>query len=213
MSNPMLSCPPVVPVTVIDDADQAVPLAQALVEGGLPVIEVTFRTEAAAEAIQKIRYEVPGVQVGAGTVLSAEQAKMAVDAGAQFAVAPGGNPDVVAAFLEMGVPFLPGVASPTDIERAYALGCKQLKFFPAGTLGGAAALKSMGAPYTHLGIQYNPTGGVTLANLADYFAVPGVVAVGGTWVAPRGDIQSGQWEAITARAAEALAVATSATDR
>ncbi len=207
MPTTELTLPPVIPVAVIDNAEDAGPLALALAEGGLPVIEVTFRTDAAAGAIEWIRSEAPGVLVGAGTVVTLPQAEAALAAGAQFAVAPGTNPEVVAAFQQRGVPFFPGVATPSDIERAFGLGCRRQKFFPAGTLGGVSALKAMAAPYAHLGIEFCPTGGVSLENMAEYLALPQVIAVGGSWVATREEIREHRWAEITKKAAAAVAAA------
>lgn len=202
-----LDLPPIIPVAVIDDAEAAEPLARALAEGGLPVIEVTFRTDAAADAIRRVRERAPDVLAGAGTVITPQQADEAIAAGAQFAVAPGTNPDIVARFQAAGIPFMPGVATPSDIERAYALGVRRMKFFPAGALGGIAALKAIAAPYAHVGVSFCPTGGVSLDNLADYLALSQVFAVGGSWVAKREEIARGDWRAITEKAAAAMAVA------
>lgn len=207
MTPEELIVPPVIPVAVIENANDAPRLAASLAAGGLPVIEVTFRTNAAADAIKLIRQESPKVLVGAGTVVTTAQAKAALAAGAQFAVAPGTNPDIVRLFQKAGVPFLPGVATPSDIERAYGLGCSRQKFFPAGTLGGVAALKAIAAPYAHLGIEFCPTGGVNLDNLKEYLAMPQVFTVGGTWVATREDIEQQRWDAITEKAAAAVKAA------
>lgn len=208
MSDSPLTLPPVIPVAVIDDAAQAPALAQALAAGGLPVVEVTFRTPAAADAIRAIRRDAPDVLVLAGTVLSPDQAVEAIEAGAQGAVAPGSNHEVFNVFQERSVPFMPGVATPTDIERAIGWGCKRLKFFPASILGGPKALKAMTAPYAHLGIEYCPTGGVVEADLPAYHAVPGVVAVGGSWIATRDDVGESRWDDITRKAASAVSAAT-----
>ena len=208
MSDPLLQLPPVIPVAVIEDAADAAPLAKALIAGGLPVVEVTFRTAAAADAIRAIRAQAPDALVLAGTVLSTDQAVEAIEAGAQGAVSPGTNPEVVRVFQERSIPFMPGVATPTEIERAIGLGCRRLKFFPAGVLGGPAALKAIGAPFAHLGIEYCPTGGVVESELAAYHAVPGVVAVGGSWIATREDISARRWDEITQKAASAVSAAT-----
>lgn len=208
MSDSPLKLPPVIPVAVVENAADAVPLAKALIAGGLPVVEVTFRTPAAADAIRAIRAEAPDALVLAGTVLTTDQAVQAIEAGAQGAVSPGTNPEVVTVFQERSVPFMPGVATPTEIERAIGLGCKRLKFFPAGVLGGPAALKGISAPFAHLGIEYCPTGGVAESDLAAYHAVPGVVAVGGSWIATRDDITSHRWDDITRKAASAVSAAT-----
>jgi len=194
----------IVPVVAIDDAAHALPLADALIAGGLPVIEVTFRTAAAAEVIATIARERPEMLVGAGTVLSAQQAKAAKEAGARFAVAPGVNPRVVAAARDIGLPFCPGVATPTDIETALSLDCRTLKFFPAETLGGVKALAAMAAPYRHVGLNFIPTGGVSAGNLRDYLAGPDVLAVGGTWLAKSEDIAAGKFAEIQQRCKNAI---------
>jgi 2-dehydro-3-deoxyphosphogluconate aldolase/(4S)-4-hydroxy-2-oxoglutarate aldolase len=184
----------IVPVVVLDDADHAPPLAEALLAGGLPVAEVTFRTAAAADAIRKLA-DRGDMLVGAGTVLTCEQVDRAVDAGAQFIVAPGTNPAVVSHAMERGVPMYPGVATPTDIETALALGVTTLKFFPAGAFGGLATLKAVSAPYGD--VQFIPTGGVNIDNLAEYLGFPKVLACGGTWLAKKDMIAAGEFNVIT----------------
>jgi 2-dehydro-3-deoxyphosphogluconate aldolase/(4S)-4-hydroxy-2-oxoglutarate aldolase len=174
-----------------------VPLAQALMAGGLNTIEVTFRTEAAEEAIRRSRRDAPAMTVGAGTVLTPYQAAQAAQAGAQFLVAPGLDEPVLAAALARNIPYIPGVMTPTEIARALYLKCKLLKFFPAEASGGVAMLKALTAPFAHTGAQFVPTGGITAATLPAYLAVPQVTAVGGSWMA---------WEKITALAAEAMKV-------
>jgi 2-dehydro-3-deoxyphosphogluconate aldolase/(4S)-4-hydroxy-2-oxoglutarate aldolase len=196
---------PLVPVIVIDDAEDAEPLAEALLEGGLDVIEVTFRTAAAADALSRILRRFPEMLAGAGTVVTPEQARRCLELGVAFGIAPGMNPETVRRFHEAGVPFLPGVMSPSDIERAYAEGCKLLKFFPAEAAGGVKMLKAMGQPYESLGIRFCPTGGISLDNMKDYLAVPQVFAVGGSWLASKKQIADKQWAAIAAQTREALA--------
>jgi 2-dehydro-3-deoxyphosphogluconate aldolase / (4S)-4-hydroxy-2-oxoglutarate aldolase len=186
----------VVPVIAIDDARQAVPLADALIAGGLPVAEITFRTEAAAQVIEVLSKERPGLLVGAGTVLTVDNLKRAVDCGARFAVAPGLNPKVLAAALELGFPFAPGVMTPSDVEIALDLGARVLKFFPAEAAGGLRMLSSLAAPYAHTGVKFIPTGGITAANFGDYLAQRCVLAVGGTWIAQKADIAAGRWDLI-----------------
>jgi 2-dehydro-3-deoxyphosphogluconate aldolase/(4S)-4-hydroxy-2-oxoglutarate aldolase len=149
--------------------------------------------------------ERPDLLVGAGTVLTPEQARKAKECGAAFAVAPGFNPDVVKAAQDVDLPFFPGVMTPSDIEGALSLGCRMLKFFPAGPAGGPDLLKGLAAPYRHLGVRFMPTGGVTLANLCDYLSIPEVVAAGGTWIAKSDVIASGDWGQIEANAREAVA--------
>lgn len=197
----------ILPVIVLEDAGRAVPLARALLDGGMNVIEVTFRTEAAAEAIRAVKAEVPGMLVGAGTVVSPEQVVSALDCGVDFGLAPGLNPDTVKRFQDAGVPFIPGVMSPSDIEAALALGCGHLKFFPAESAGGVPMLKAMGAPYKSHGVQFCPTGGLKLSNMNDYLAMPEVFAIGGSWLATARQIAAGEWEAITSQVAEAMEMA------
>ena len=194
----------VVPVVSIDDATDAVALADALAEGGLPLVEVTFRTDAAAEAIGRIRAACPEVLVGAGTVLDAATVDRAVDAGAEFIVAPGFSPAVVRRAAERGVAMLPGVVTPTDIEMALAVGIRLVKFFPAEAAGGVRYIKAVAAPYRD--VRFVPTGGVTPANLAEYLSVPAVTACGGTWIAPADAIRGHRWDEIARLAAEAMAI-------
>jgi len=195
----------VVPVVTIDDAADAVPLASALAEGGLPVIEVTFRTPAAADAIAAIREALPEVLVGAGTVLDAPTVDRALHAGAAFVVAPGLNPSVVERTTLHGVPMIPGVVTPTEIERALALGVELVKFFPAEAAGGARYLRAVSAPYR--AARFMPTGGINPGNLAEYLALPCVTVCGGTWIAPAEAIREGRWDAIREAAAEAVSIA------
>jgi len=197
---------PVVPVLVIEDAAKAVPVASALVAGGLSVIEVTMRTAAAADAIAAIRSEVPEAHVGAGTVLSSDQARAIVDAGAQFIVSPGLNADVVRVAKEMSVPVIPGIATATEAQTAWNLGLRILKFFPAGQAGGIPMIKALSAVFRD--VMFMPTGGVSAGNLRDYLDVPAVLACGGSWLTPADAIASGDYERITRLAAEAVAIAT-----
>ena len=170
----------IIPVIKIKDAAGAVPLAQALARGGLPAAEITFRTACAEEAIRRITAELPDMLVGAGTVLTVEQASRAKDAGASFIVSPGLNPEVVSWCLEAGVPVLPGVCTPSDIEKALSLGLKTVKFFPAEASGGVAMLKAMSAPYGD--VRFMPTGGINEKNLLAYLSFPKVVACGGSFM-------------------------------
>ncbi|HEY5628849.1 MAG TPA: bifunctional 4-hydroxy-2-oxoglutarate aldolase/2-dehydro-3-deoxy-phosphogluconate aldolase [Candidatus Limnocylindrales bacterium] len=195
----------VVPVVSIDDAADAVGLADALAAAGLPMLEITFRTEAAADAIAAIRAARPDVLVGAGTVLDAATVDRAMAAGAAFLVAPGFSPAVVARAAEHGVAMLPGALTPTEIEMALAAGFRLLKFFPAEASGGVRYIKAVAAPYR--GVRFVPTGGVTPANLAEYLALPAVAACGGTWIAPADAIRAHRWDEITRAAAEAMAIA------
>lgn len=197
----------IVPVVVIDQPDAAEPLAEALLAGGLDVIEVTFRTAAAEEAIGRIAARFPQVLLGAGTLLSVEQVRQARAAGAIFGVAPGLNKLVVRAAQGCGLLFAPGVMTPTEVERALGLGCKLLKFFPAAAAGGPAMLKALAGPYAHTGVKFIPTGGIHAGNLRDYLALPVVAAVGGSWMVNQKLIAAGDWAQVTARAAEAVAAA------
>ncbi len=193
----------VVPVVALDDAEDSLPLADALLAGGLSAVEITFRTDAAAAAIRLLSGERPDMLVGAGTVLTAEQARRAAECGAQFAVAPGLSAEVVRAAGEAGVAFAPGVVTPTDVQAALALGLRVLKFFPAEAAGGARLLKSLAAPYAHTGVRFIPTGGVNAGNMADYLKMECVLAVGGSWLARRGAIAEGDWGAVTEAARQA----------
>lgn len=196
---------PVVPVVVIDDADKAIPVAQALVAGGLPVIEVTMRTAAAPAAIAAIAEHVPDAIIGAGTVLSAEQAKTIVAAGAKFIVSPGLHDEVVAAAKELDVPIIPGVATATEAQQAWNMGLRILKFFPAGQAGGLPMIKALASVFRD--VVFMPTGGVSASNLKDYLASPAVLACGGSWLTPSDAIAEGDYDRITALASEALAIA------
>lgn len=195
----------VVPVIAIDDAANALPLADALIEGGLPVAEITFRTEAAVDAIAQIAAHRPDVEIGAGTVLSEDQLDAAQGAGARFGLAPGVDAAMLAHATSKGLPFAPGIMTPSDLQVALRAGCQMVKFFPAMPAGGPAMLKNIAAPYSHTGVGYNPTGGVTLDNLSDWLALPDVRAVGGTWIATRADIAAGNWDKIRDNAAQAAA--------
>ncbi len=206
----LLKTRPVIPVIELNHPDHAVPLARALMAGGIDVIEVTFRTAAAADAISRIIAEVPDMVVAAGTVVTEDQAARALSLGVRFGVAPGLNPDTVKRFHAAGTPFIPGIVTPSEIEQGLALGCQLLKFFPAGTSGGPAALKAMSGPYASLGVKFCPTGGVNLANLADYLSIPTVACIGGSWIATKAQIEAGDWEGISGRAKEAMAAAGSA---
>lgn len=198
---------PVIPVIVIQDAHDAEPLMEALLKGGLDVIEVTCRTVAAQEAITRIKKAFPEVLIGAGTVVTPEQARMCVDAGVGFGLAPGLNPVTVEYFKQHNTLFIPGIATPSEIEQGLSLGCKLLKFFPAGALGGLGMLKNLSAPYAALGVKFCPTGGVNLDNMNDYLSLPTVSAIGGSWVATQKQIADKDWDTITRQVKEALAKA------
>ncbi|MEZ5117730.1 MAG: bifunctional 4-hydroxy-2-oxoglutarate aldolase/2-dehydro-3-deoxy-phosphogluconate aldolase [Candidatus Nanopelagicales bacterium] len=196
-----------VPVVVIDDAADAPGLGRALVAGGLPLAEVTFRTAAAAEAIAALRDSVPEILVGAGTVLDVATVDVAVASGAQFVVAPGFNAEVVDHCLDRGVPVVPGVSTPTEIEMGLSRGLTLLKFFPAEAAGGLRLLGAMSAPYRT--VRFMPTGGISPSNLPDYLQHPAVLACGGSWLATAPDIAAHRFEQIQRRTAEAVAVADS----
>ncbi|HWC61895.1 MAG TPA: bifunctional 4-hydroxy-2-oxoglutarate aldolase/2-dehydro-3-deoxy-phosphogluconate aldolase [Verrucomicrobiae bacterium] len=196
----------VVPVIAIEKIEAAIPLADALIEGGLPVVEITFRTAAAAEVIAKMAKERPQLIVGAGTVLTAANVEAAKKSGAAFAVAPGLNPQTVKHAQSVGLPFVPGVATPSDIEAGLALGCKLLKFFPAESNGGVGMLEALSAPYKHTGLRFMPTGGVNPANLESYLKIGTVAAVGGTWIAKTEDMANGNWQEIRNRCKAALEI-------
>jgi len=189
----------IVPVTSFDDGDQADAVANALLRGGITCIEVTFRTAAAAEALSRAS-RVDGLLVGAGTILSVEQLDSAIRAGAHFALSPGTNQAVVRAAQKAGLMFFPGVATPTEIERARELGVDTVKVFPAAALGGPAFLAAIAAVYPD--VRFIPTGGVDASNLTDYLAAPGVLAVGGSWIAPRHLVRAGRYEEIERLAGE-----------
>ena len=191
-------------VLIIDNAGQAVPLARALLAGGVEAMELTLRTPVALEALRRIRSEVPEMIVGAGTVLEPVQITAVLEAGAAFAVSPGLNPRVVAAAREVGLPFAPGITTPSDVEAALEQGCKLLKFFPAEPSGGLPYLRAIAAPFAHLGVRYIPLGGITTKNLPHYASDPLISAIGGSWLAPKNLITSAAWDEITALAREAI---------
>jgi len=192
----------VVPVVVLDDAKDAAPLAKALVNGGLPVAEVTFRTAAAEESIRIMAQEYPDMLVGAGTVLTVEQADRAVAAGAKFIVSPGFDPEVVDHCLAKGYPVFPGIVTPSEVAQAVKRGLKVVKFFPAGQFGGVATIKALAAPY--VGLKFMPTGGVSAANLKDYLSCKSVIAAGGSWMVKGDLIRAGEFDKIEEMTREAV---------
>ena len=201
----------IISVITIDRTEDAEPLTQALLDGGLNALEVTFRTPAAPEAVRRIKATFGDkVHLGAGTLLTWDQVAMAAEAGASFGLAPGLNRHVVQAAHEHGLGFIPGVMTPSDIEGALELGCKVQKFFPADVAGGVKMLKMISGPYGHTGVKFVPLGGVSEATLKEYLAAPGVAAVGGSWIADRNLIKAGDWKGITALARRALAIANAA---
>jgi 2-dehydro-3-deoxyphosphogluconate aldolase/(4S)-4-hydroxy-2-oxoglutarate aldolase len=189
---------PVIPVLVVDEVERAVPLAEALVAGGLPVLEVTLRTPAALDVIRTMK-QVPGAIVGAGTVLNSEQLDRALAAGSEFIVSPGLTEPLGKAAIASGVPFLPGVANAGDVMRGLDMGLTQFKFFPASASGGIPALKSIAAPFG--GVEFCPTGGISEATAPEWLALEQVLCVGGSWIAPRGPVDRGAVEAAAKRAA------------
>lgn len=186
----------IVPVVVLESAEDAVDTARALLAGGIDVMEITFRTAAAAESIRRVSQEVPEMLVGAGTVITLEQCRLAVDCGAKFIVAPGYDEEVVSWCCENGVAVTPGCVTPTEIMMALKHGLKVLKFFPANVYGGLSALKALAGPFG--GVKFIPTGGVNAANIAEFAASPFVHAVGGSWICPKADIAAHNYEKITA---------------
>jgi len=192
----------IVPVIAIDDAADAVPLAQALCEGGLPCAEVTFRTAAAAEAIANMTKAFPDMLVGAGTVLTNEQVDRAVAAGAKFIVSPGLNPETVRHCQEIGIPVCPGTSNPSDIEVALSLGLKTVKFFPAEAAGGLKYIKSIAAPYVD--VTFMPTGGISEKNLLDYLSFKKIICCGGSWMVPKDAIAAKDWDRIRSLVSSAV---------
>ncbi len=192
----------IVPVVVINDEKDAVPLAKALCAGGLPCAEVTFRTAAAAGAIKAMTEAFPNMCVGAGTVLNAQQVDAAVEAGAKFIVSPGLNPNTVKYCIEKNVPITPGTSSPSDIEAAIELGLDVVKFFPAEQSGGLAKIKAMAAPYVNM--KFMPTGGINAKNITSYLDFPKIIACGGSWMVPGDLIAAGEWDKIEQLTREAV---------
>ncbi|WP_329521569.1 bifunctional 4-hydroxy-2-oxoglutarate aldolase/2-dehydro-3-deoxy-phosphogluconate aldolase [Spirillospora sp. NBC_01491] len=200
----VLALAPVVPVVVLDDPDAAVPLARALVAGGLPAIEVTLRTSAALEAIERIAAEVPDAVVGAGTVVRPEDAQRSAAAGARFLVSPGCTASLREGMAATGLPFLPGVSSASEAMALLEHGVTVMKCFPAEASGGIGLLKSLYGPLPQ--IRFCPTGGITPANAPGYLALPNVACVGGSWLTPADAVQAGDWDRVKALAAEAAAL-------
>lgn len=191
-------------VLVVDEVSHAAPLANALLAGGIDVMELTLRTPGAIDAVRMVRAEVPAMTVGVGTILTPQQVRQVAEAGAAFGVAPGTNRRVLDAAADVGLPFAPGIATPSDLETALELGCREVKFFPAEPMGGVPYLKSLAAPYAHLGVRYIPLGGLNMKNMADYLREPAVLALGGSWIAPRKRILQQDWSGITRTAAAAV---------
>ncbi|WP_217225278.1 bifunctional 4-hydroxy-2-oxoglutarate aldolase/2-dehydro-3-deoxy-phosphogluconate aldolase [Streptomyces anulatus] len=200
----VLDLAPVVPVVVLHDAADAVPLARALVAGGLPAIEVTLRTPAALESIRAMAAEVPGAVVGAGTVISPEHVRDTVDAGARFLVSPGWTDALLEAMKASGVPFLPGVSTTSEVVALLERGVREMKFFPAEAAGGTAYLKALSAPLPQA--RFCPTGGISLASAPSYLALPNVGCVGGSWMVPGDAVAAKDWDRVARLAAEAAAL-------
>ena len=199
---------PVVPLVQADDPDVAVQTSRALAAGGLQVAEVVFRTDRALECLQAVADEVPEVLAGAGTVLSAEQAHAALDHGAKFIVSPGLDDGVVGVAKERGVPVYPGIMTPSEVQHAFNLGLDTVKYFPASIAGGVPGLKALSSVFRTM--KFMPTGGISPGNLAEYLAVPAVLACGGSWLTPADAIKAGNYDAVTTLAAEAVAIANNA---
>lgn len=191
----------VIPVVVLDDTAQALPIANALLAGGVSVMEITFRTAAAASSIKAVSESCPEMLVGAGTVVTLEQCKQALECGAKFIVSPGFDPEVVSWCVERNIPITPGCVTPTEIMTAMKLGLNVVKFFPAGVYGGLKAMKALAAPFG--GVKFIPTGGVDAKNLKEYLEAPFVHAVGGSWLCPKKEIAAGNFDAVTALCREA----------
>ena len=194
----------VVPVVVLDDAEQAVPTAKALLKGGINAMEITFRTAAAKASIARVAAAVPEMIVGAGTVINVEQLHDALDAGAKFIVSPGTSEEVIAEAVKLNVPIAPGVVTPSEIMVGLKYGLKVFKFFPAGTFGGLKTIKALCGPFPQ--IRFIPTGGINQDNAAEYFQNPKIVAVGGSWMVTKDMVNAGDFDGITAKSAAATAL-------
>ena len=199
-----LSAIRIVPVLVLSSVEEGMTMCSILSRCGLPAAEITFRTSAAEDILKEASARFPDLYLGAGTILNPQDLHRAFRAGARFAVAPGFNPTVVKEAVENGFAFAPGVCTPGEIEQAYELGCRFLKFFPAEAAGGTAMLQAMSAPYKHLEIRYMPTGGVNRTNAAEYLALPQVAAVGGTWLGKASDLAAGNWDAVESAVKDAV---------
>jgi 2-dehydro-3-deoxyphosphogluconate aldolase/(4S)-4-hydroxy-2-oxoglutarate aldolase len=205
MTDSLLDRVPVIPVVVLHDVAHAVPLAEALVEGGVPVVELTLRTPAALACIEQIATQVPEILLGAGTIVAPEQAKDAVSAGAQFLVSPGTTDDLAVAMQETGLPHLPGAATVSEVLRLMELGYSEMKFFPAEVSGGVGFLKAVGAPVPQA--RFCPTGGITPTSAPSYLSLGNVGCIGGTWLTPADAIAAGDWARITRLATESTYLA------
>lgn len=195
----------VVPVIAIEDVAHAIPLADALLEGGLPLVEITFRTTAAAEVLARLNEARPELTIGAGTLLDRESLAAASRSGARFGLAPGFDADLVVAAASVGMSFVPGIMTPSELSAAVRAGVRVAKYFPAGTAGGPASLEAVAAPFAHLGLRFIPTGGISEQSIADWLRLRTVIAVGGTWIARSDHMRAGDWAGISARARAAVA--------
>jgi len=205
--TPVLEATPVVPLVESDSPETALKISKALIEGGLTVLEVVLRTDAAMECMEYLAKELPDAHVGAGTVTTPERAREVIARGAQFVVSPGLDPEVVKICQEAAIPILPGIATATELTQAYNLGLRTVKFFPAGIIGGPKMLKALTSVFQD--VRFMPTGGVSAANLHEYLAVPAVLACGGSWLTPKAEIEAGNFAAITKLAKDAIAIANS----
>jgi 2-dehydro-3-deoxyphosphogluconate aldolase/(4S)-4-hydroxy-2-oxoglutarate aldolase len=197
----------VVPIASVENADDIVPLCDALKKGGLEIVEITLRSAAALDAIRIAARKFPEFILGAGTVLSADDLEAVRDSGAVFAVSPGLDAGTTEKAGQLSFPFFPGVCTPTDVQSAAAMGCRIMKYFPAAAMGGVSVIKAIYTPLSHLGIRFIPTGGIKAENMTEYLIQPAVLAVGGSWITPRHSIRGGNWAEITRLAAEALSLA------
>jgi 2-dehydro-3-deoxyphosphogluconate aldolase/(4S)-4-hydroxy-2-oxoglutarate aldolase len=186
----------------VEQVEHAVPIAEALLDGGIDCVELTLRTDTALDAVKSIADHVPDILLGVGTILIPEQVDQVKQAGAHFGVSPGMNPRVIRAAEEVGLPFAPGICTPSDLEAAIELGCRFVKFFPAEASGGVKYLKSMAAPYRHLGIQYFPLGGLNADNMMDYLTLDNVPTIGGSWIVDKGLVENNDWDGLSTRATE-----------
>ncbi|MBN1900091.1 bifunctional 4-hydroxy-2-oxoglutarate aldolase/2-dehydro-3-deoxy-phosphogluconate aldolase [Candidatus Sumerlaeota bacterium] len=196
----------IIPIIVPENAEDVIPVCQALQVGGLMVAEITFRTPSVREALGLMKKNFPDFILGAGTITEMEELESCIQLGAQFAVSPGLNPDIVKRAQELGFPFFPGVCTPTEVDTALRLGCKVLKFFPSDVMGGTKAIKALYGPFKHKGVKFIPTGGINEKNLKEHLATPGVIAIGGSWLVSKTILQEKSWDQITQKTRESLAI-------
>jgi 2-dehydro-3-deoxyphosphogluconate aldolase/(4S)-4-hydroxy-2-oxoglutarate aldolase len=196
----------IIPIIVPENAEDVIPVCKALSAGGLKVAEITFRTPSVREALGLMKTNFPDFTLGAGTVTEMEELESCIQLGAQFAVSPGLNPEIVKRALELNFPFFPGVCTPTEVDTALRLGCKILKFFPSDVMGGTKALKALYGPFKHKGVKFIPTGGINDTNLKEHLSTPGVIAIGGSWLVDKTILHEKTWDKITQRTREALSI-------